>query len=157
MTTVHPRDDSRIRFKQVASLVQSTDEDVRLYVQDGLGDEIDPKLGYHIVDTGPRKRRLARMFGGAWQMISAVRRARPSMVFFHDPELLPWAMLLRLSGVKVIYDAHEDVPRQILRNPSLPTSVKPILPPIVSAVEWTAARVLSAMVGATTEITNRFP
>lgn len=157
MTTVHPRDDSRIRFKEIVSLVQATDEDVRLFVQDGLGDEVDPVHGYRIVDTGPRKRRLSRMFEGGWRMISAVRRARPSIVFFHDPELLPWAFLLRLSGIKVVYDAHEDVPRQILRNPSLPAPVKPILSPIVSVFEWVAGHLLSAVVGATTEITDRFP
>ncbi|MGE0586925.1 MAG: glycosyltransferase, partial [Flavobacteriaceae bacterium] len=129
---------------------------VHLYVQDGLGDELDPG-GYRIIDTGPRLARLARMSKGCWRMISAVRRARPAIAHFHDPELLPWAFLLRLSGIKVIYDVHEDVPRQVRHNPTLPAWLRPFLPAAVSLTEWVGARVVSGLVAATPEIAARFP
>jgi len=51
-TTVHPRTDTRIRVKEVATLARHWPEQVALYVQDGLGDEAAE--GYQIVDTGPR-------------------------------------------------------------------------------------------------------
>ena len=57
-TTVHPRDDSRIRTKELNTLAGRFGGRVSLFVQDGLGTEIDPDYGYRIVDTGPRLRRL---------------------------------------------------------------------------------------------------
>lgn len=156
-TTVHPRDDSRIRSKQINTLAQHAQEEVALFVQDGLGDEIDAKFGYRVIDTGPRLGRLKRITIGAWRMISAVRRVKPAVAHFHDPELLPWAILLRLTGIQVVYDVHEDVPQQVSRNPILPGWAKFVLPPIVSLVEWIGARCINGIVAASPTIAGRFP
>lgn len=127
-TTVHPRTDTRIRVKQVATLARELDENVALYVQDGQGDERDEKGGFDIHDTGARpKSRLSRMVKGGWRMYRAVRRARPKIAQFHDPELIPWGVLLSFSGIKVIYDSHEDLAFQILHKGYLPSwSRKPL-------------------------------
>lgn len=156
-TTVHPRDDSRIRSKELATLARAFGGAVSLYVQDGLGDAVDPDHGYRIVDTGPRLRRVSRMTVGAWRMIRAVARARPAVAHFHDPELLPWAVLLRLFGIKVVYDAHEDMPQQVKHNPGLPPLVRRLAPPFVAFAEWLGARLINGLVAPTTTITDRFP
>jgi glycosyltransferase involved in cell wall biosynthesis len=156
--TVHPRDDSRVRYKQVATLAQTFGKDeVKLYVQDGLGDETDAAHGYQIVDTGPRLARLKRMTVGGWRMFRAVARARPRVAHFHDPELLPWAILLRLFGIRVVYDVHEDVPRQTRHNPGLGPIAQRVLPPFVSLAEWIGARLISGVVVTTTTVYERFP
>jgi len=157
MTTVHPRNDSRIRFKEVASLAREFEGAVALYVHDGLGDERDAALCFRLVDTGPRRGRLHRMTIGAWRMAFAVRRAGAKAAHIHDPELLPWGVLLQLMGVKVVYDVHEDVPRQIAHNPRLPQWLRRILPPVVAIVEWSSARILAGVIAATPEIAARFP
>lgn len=90
-------------------------------------------------------------------MIRVVRRARPTIVHFHDPELLPWALLLRLCGAKVVYDVHEDVPRQIQHNIRLPRIIRRGLSPLVSFVEWCGGKWLSGVSAATPEIAARFP
>lgn len=156
-SSVHPRTDVRIRYKQVATLARALGDEVRFYVQDGLGDEVDLDGRCAIMDTGAPLPRLKRMVVGAWRITRAVRKARPRIAHFHDPELLPWAILLKFSGVKVIYDVHEDVPRQIRHNPRLPTWVRPLLPPVASFVEWAAALCLDGVVAATPEIARRFP
>ncbi len=156
-TTVHRRDDSRIRSKQVNTLARELKEDVCLLVQDGLGEEVDARFCYRIVDTGPKLPRIRRMTVGAWRMMRAVWRMRPSVAHFHDPELLPWAILLRLRGVKVVYDVHEDVPQQVSRNPSLPGWAQTLLPPIVSLAEWIGARMINGIVAASPTIADRFP
>lgn len=155
-TTVHPRDDSRIRSKEVASLSRAFD-DVALYVQDGLGNEIDARHGYSVVDTGPRLPRLKRMFVGGWRMFRAVLKARPKVAHFHDPELLPWAILLRLAGIRIVYDVHEDMPEQVKHNPGLPRWAQRTLPPFVAAAEWIGARVFDGLVVPTQTIADRFP
>ena len=156
-TTVHPRDDSRIRSKELGSLAAAFSGDVALYVQDGLGDELDPRHGYRVVDTGPRLRRIPRMIVGGWRMFRAVARARPQVAHFHDPELLPWGVLLRLFGIKVVYDVHEDMPRQVRHNPGLPAIMQRLLPPFVSLAEWIGARLISGLVAPTQVIVDRFP
>lgn len=156
-TTVHPRDDSRVRSKELATLAKEFGDDVSFYVQDGLGDEIDPQHGYKVVDTGPQLPRVSRMTLGGWRMVRAVARARPAVAHFHDPELLPWAILLRLFGIKVVYDVHEDMPRQVRHNPGLPALAQRLLPPFVSLAEWIGARLISGLVTPTVVIENRFP
>ena len=156
-TTVHPRDDSRIRSKELASLAAAFQGDVALYVQDGLGDEIDPIHRYPVVDTGPRLRRIPRMILGGWRMFRAVARARPRVAHFHDPELLPWGVLLSLLGIKVVYDVHEDMPRQVRHNPGLPPVMQRLLPAFVSLAEWIGARLISGLVAPTQVIVDRFP
>jgi len=156
-TTVHPRDDTRIRVKEVATLARVWPGRVALYVQDGKGDEADTGRGYVVHDTGaPERGRLRRMTLGAFRMYRAVRQARPTVAHFHDPELLPWAMLLRLSGIQVIYDMHEDLPRQLLHKAYLPKPVAHILGGLFELLEKLAARVLTQLIVVVPAMQDRF-
>lgn len=156
LTTVHPRDDSRIRSKQLDSLARTFGK-VSLYVQDGRGNQVDPKLGYQIVDTGPRLSRLLRMSVGGWRMFRAVWKAKPKVAHFHDPELLPWAILLRLRKIKVVYDVHEDYSQTVRYNHRLYVFLRAILPVAVQIAEWIGSRSVNAIVSATPSISERFP
>ena len=155
-STVHLRDDSRIRSKMMASLQERYPGQVSLLVQDGLSDEMD-EAGYRVVDTGPRLRRLKRMSLGGWRMFRAVLRLKPRIAHFHDPELIPWGVLLSFFGIKIIYDVHEDYPEAVSENYRLPTVVRRILPPVVRFVEWATTPFFSAIVTVTPQIQNRFP
>lgn len=124
-TTVHTRWDTRIAYKEVASLSKMLDQSVALFVQDGKGDETDDELGFTIHDTGsPFQNRLARMVFGGWRMYRAVLREKPKIAHFHDPELMPFAALLRFHGIKVVYDAHENIELQVHHKPYLPNFIK---------------------------------
>ncbi|MDR7029000.1 glycosyltransferase [Rhizobium rosettiformans] len=152
-TTVHPRNDTRIRLKEVASLAQIWPEQVAIFVQDGKGDEVDVDGYFSIHDTGaPERGRLRRMTIGAWRMYSAVRAARPEIAHFHDPELLPWAVLLRLSGIQVIYDAHEDLPAATLSKPYINRGMRKPLASVIALVEGFFAKLCTRIVVATPSI-----
>jgi glycosyltransferase involved in cell wall biosynthesis len=57
----------------------------------------------------PRYRsRLERVTRTAWRTVRRGRAAKPALYHIHDPELIPWGLLLRLFGQPVIYDVHED-------------------------------------------------
>ena len=157
LTTVHSRTDTRIRLKQVATLSRGLNAAVHVYVQDGLGDETDAG-GPLIVDTGPPvTNRLARMTVGAWRMYRAVRRTRPTVAHFHDPELIPVGLLLKLSGTKVVYDVHEDLPRQIASKDWIPAWLRPPIAAAAATIEWIGGRVFDAIVPATPAIAEHFP
>jgi len=156
-TTVHSRADTRIYLKEAATLDGAFAAPVGMYVQDGLGPAGETS-GPAVVDTGPRARnRLTRMTAGAWRMYCAVRRARPLVAHFHDPELIPVGLLLKLSGIKVVYDVHEDVPRQIASKHWVPRWLRPPVAAAAGSFEWAAGRVFDAIVPATPSIAEHFP
>ena len=157
MTTVHPRDDSRILHKEIRTLARKTGETVAMFVQDGEGDAVDERNHCIIIDTGPALPRLKRMTLGAWRMIRAVRTAQPKLVIFHDPELIPWAPLLQLAGIKVIYDVHENYPGQIGRNPRLPKVLRPALSRITWLIERIYSRIFTGIIAVDPTVAAPFP
>lgn len=155
-STVHPRDDSRIRAKMMSALNEAYPGRVSLFVQDGRGDERDSVAGYKVVDTGPRLRRIKRMSLGGWRMFRSVLRARPKVAHFHDPELIPWAVALRLFGIRMVYDVHEDYPEAVTENYRLPKAIRTILPPVIRLFEWASMPFFSMIVTVTPQIQQRF-
>ncbi|HEX2013216.1 MAG TPA: glycosyltransferase family 4 protein [Roseateles sp.] len=154
LTTVHPRDDIRIFHKECRSLAAAGYR-VTLLVGDGLGDaEVD---GVRIVDLGPRPAgRLQRMREQPRRALARVRELRPTLVHFHDPELLPVGVQLQREGMLAVYDAHEDVPRQILTKQWIPAPLRPALSRVFEFYENRQVRRLRAVVAATPHIRDRF-
>lgn len=125
-------------------------------VADGLGDAESNGVSVHDIGR-PTGGRIGRALIGAWRAFRAVRRLGPRVVHFHDPELIPVGMMLRLFGHHVVYDVHEDVPRQILTKHWIPALVRRPASWMMSFMEWFGARVFSAIVTATPKIAERFP
>ena len=129
-----------------------------MIVQDGQGNEIDEVTGLQVIDTGDTfDSRFARMMIGTFRMLRIVWCLKPKMVHFHDPELIPVGIVLKLSGITVIYDVHEDVPKQTLGKFYLPLVVRKPLSIAVGLVERVAGKCFDAMVPVTPEIAKRFP
>ena len=158
LTTLHPRFDGRIFIKEVKTLASSLPHKVVLMVADGKGHEDAGQSQVSVHDLGALGGgRLGRFFIGSWRSFCEIRRWRPAIVHFHDSELMPLAMLLKIIGCKVIYDVHEDLPRQILSKDWLPETFRKPIAWIMSGVEWLAAKVFDAIVPATPKIAERFP
>lgn len=157
-TTVHRRADTRIRYKEATTLAELYPSRVALYVQDGLGNEVDDS-GLLIVDTGRRPTsRIWRMFLGTLRMYKAVLKANPTISHFHDPELIPAGLLLHWAGIKVIYDIHEDVPKQILTKTYIkPAWLRVWLAKIIEVIEAYSVKRFAMAVPAVPSIANRFP
>jgi len=156
LTSAHARSDVRIFLKECRSLAAAGFE-VFLIVADGQG----PALvdGVHVVDVGPRSGgRASRALLTAARVFAAAQHLRADICHFHDPELLPWGLLLRLSGAKVVYDAHEHVAHDILTKHYLPLPGALLRPLslVVGRCELLGARGLDAIVAATPEILERF-
>jgi glycosyltransferase involved in cell wall biosynthesis len=110
MTSVHPPFDVRIFHKQCRSLVQAG-YDVTLIVPHDKDECIDGVKIVAVSKSGNRKERFLKTGRAVYRAALAVKA---DIYHIHDPELLPYAQLLRLRGKKVIYDMHENLPRAIL-------------------------------------------
>lgn len=158
LTTAHPRFDVRIFVKEARTLAASLPYKVVLMVADGKGNEEEVQGKVSVHDLGALGGgRLGRFLIGSWRSFCAISKRRPVIVHFHDPELLLLAMLLKIIGCKVIYDVHEDLPRQILSKDWLPETVRKPISRLMSGLEWLAAKGFDAIVPATPKIAERFP
>ena len=153
LTTAHPRDDVRIFHKECTSLAAAGFQ-THLLVADGKGDA--ERNGVRMHDIGMSRGRLQRMLLQPWRMWRAARRLPARLFHFHDPELIPVALLLRWGGRHVIYDAHEDVPRAVLSKYWIRPWLRRTVARLFEALEDFAARRFSAVVAATPHIARRF-
>ena len=159
LTTAHPRIDARIFIKEVKTLAYSMPHKVILLVADGKGSEDDERSKVSVKNLGAVGwGRLGRLFIGSWRSFCEIRKQKPAIVHFHDPELMPLGMILKkLIGCKVIYDVHEDLPCQILSKDWLPEIFRKPISWVMTGMEWFAARSFDAIVPATLKIAARFP
>jgi hypothetical protein len=148
ISTVHRRDDSRIVSKMASTLNERDNAHLIVFVQDGLPDEINSD-GLEIRNTGPRLPRLWRMTIGCWRMFRSVIHAKSEVIHFHDPELLPWALLLKFTGRKVIYDVHEDYPEALKYNLNIPYPIRILMPKVVWLIEYLGGVAFDGVVTAT--------
>ena len=153
-SSVHPRYDTRIFIKQAVSLY-CAGFNVTFVVADGKGDEV--KKGIQIVDVGVgRFGRIGRITLTALAVYKKVKRVNADVYHFHDPELIPIGLLLRMFGKKVVYDVHEDLPRQTMAKHYLPQYLRKPISRIIEIVENIASLFFSAICTATPHICERF-
>mgnify|MGYP005852888331 CR=1 FL=1 len=155
-TTVHPRHDTRIRVKEVATL-SARFESITLLVQDGKGDSLECDGRVRIIDVGAPRGRFLRAVRGSWRMWRAIRRIRPEIAHFHDPELIPVGLLLKFAGCKVIYDVHEDVAGSIRAKYWIPSLLRWPVAGLARLVESLGAMFFDGIVAATPPIAKQFP
>ena len=106
-SSVHGRYDIRIFHKLCKSLA-SNGYNVSFCISDGKGEEF--KNGVRIIDAGaPFKNRLFRILFTSYKTYKEALSLNGDIYHFHDPELLPYGLLLKWHGKKVIFDSHEDV------------------------------------------------
>lgn len=154
LTSVHPRYDTRIFIKMCCSL-QEYGFDTNLIVADGLGDEVIK--GVKILDVGSfGGNRLLRMFISTYRVYRKARSLKADIFHFHDPELMFIGIILKLSGSKVIFDVHEDLPCQVLRKQWVPKLLRFPLSFFVKVAEYITAKTVSSVVTVTPKIADRF-
>ncbi|MGR4068158.1 glycosyltransferase family 4 protein [Billgrantia sp. C5P2] len=153
LTSAHPRYDTRIFHKQCRSLA-AEGYPVTLVVADGEGDE--ERDGVSIVDVGHLPGRLNRVVKTTRRVFERARQLDADLYHLHDPELMPVGRRLKRLGKHVVYDAHEDLPRQMLAKHYLGKVTRQVLSRGVDAYQRRICRHFDVIVAATPYIRDRF-
>lgn len=153
ITTVHYAFDTRI-FQRECQTLSEAGYDVILIAPHETDDVVS---GVQIRTLQKPRSRLQRVTKTLIQAAKKAFAERASVYHFHDPELIPLGLTLRIAGRKVIYDVHEDYPRDILSKYYLPRILRRPIANLASIVEGLAGNACTAVLAATPAIANRFP
>lgn len=157
LTTVHRPFDTRIFHKECRTLAQEgytvsliAPHPIREVVEDV---ELIPIPGFK-----DRLARGARFTRGIWGMYRIAHRLKADLYHFHDPELLPVGLMLKLTTqAYVVYDVHESYPQNMRAKEWLPSWVRAISSWGVDRMERFVAAHIDGIITATEHIAKRFP
>jgi len=153
LTSVHARYDTRIFIKECCGLAKNG-FDTYLVVADGKRAEV--KNNVQISDVGKESNKIARILFTPKKILKKALEIDADIYHFHDPELLLIASRLLKNNKKVIYDAHEDLPRQILDKPYIPLPFRKLASRLLENFENKVVSKISGVVTVTPDIQARF-
>jgi glycosyltransferase involved in cell wall biosynthesis len=152
LTSVHNPFDGRIFYKECTSIARAgyAVTLIARHDRDEFVNEIQVK-SVPIV-----RGRFERMLKTSWAIYREALRQNADLYHFHDPELIPAGLLLRLKKKLVVYDVHEDVPADVSAKHYLPKPLRRPIGWLAGVIERAASRYFSGVVAATSEIGRRF-
>ncbi|MBV8172050.1 MAG: glycosyltransferase family 4 protein [Candidatus Eremiobacteraeota bacterium] len=116
MTSLHSALDSRIFYRECRSLVRAG-YDVVIVAPGGVDRIVD---GVRIRAVPPARNRLHRFLVTGAAVLLAALRENCDVYHFHDPELMGCGLILRALNKRVVYDSHEDVPKDVAQKRYIP-------------------------------------
>jgi glycosyltransferase involved in cell wall biosynthesis len=152
LSSAHPPGDIRIFHKECVSLAKHWN--VYLVVTN-CENEISKGVEYVTIQK-KGKGRLMRMIHTTKAVYHKALELDADIYHIHDPELLPYALKLVRRGKKVIYDVHEDVPKQIMDKHWIPKLFRGLVSSLFKRYEHYVAARLSGIISVTPIICERF-
>ena len=153
LTSVHRPFDTRIFHKECKSLAKAG-YDVTLVAPYAEGDLTEDGIKLRAVALPhDRRERVTRTIR---EIYRAALQEDAEIYHFHDPELMPVGVLLKLHGKKVIYDVHEDYSTSMQGKQWIPSVLHRPASVAVSICEATLAAACDRVVAATPIIAKRF-
>lgn len=153
MSSAHQLPDVRIFHKECKTLKEAG-YDVYFVVTAEEDGEAD---GVKVRALPAPKNRFERMLKNTFLAFARALRTKADVYHFHDPELIPAGVFLKILGKKVIYDVHEDVPKQILNKEWIGSGpARGLVASLFNIIERTGIFFFDGIVAATDEIAKKF-
>lgn len=154
ITTVHPKNDNRIFYKECVTLKEAG-YDVSFLI---AGEENHRKNGVNIIGLKKHKSRLSNFLLTSFMgVLKSEKKIKADLYHFHDPELIFTGLFLKLKGKKVIYDIHENNSAAIMSKPYIKSRiVKWIISKCFDLLEKNAIRFFDGIITARPDITEKF-
>ncbi|PAD69593.1 hypothetical protein CHH83_07955 [Bacillus sp. 7586-K] len=153
LTTVHQAYDGRIYHKQCKSL-KKAGYDVTLLAP--KPDKMIKDDGINLIPIEKPKNELKR-FLHAFKVFKLAKETKADLYHFHDPELIPVGVLLRIFTRKpVIFDVHEHYPNAIMSKKYLKSWLKRPIRLAYEIIEKLSLPILSGVIYTTEEIGKRY-
>ena len=153
LTSAHPHTDIRIFHKHCVSLSK---EGYDVYL---VSTTCETQLlnGVHIIGVERKgKGRFSRMISTTAEVYRKAIELDADVYHFHDPELLPYGLKLARKGKKVIYDAHEDLPKQIMDKHWIPAIFRGLISRFFRFFEGYVAKRIAGVISVNEPICDRF-
>lgn len=152
LTSAHPWDDIRIFRKECVSLAKNRFE-TTLVAFDAPNELVND---VHIVSAGIKPQsRKDRILNGSKRILVKAIEVNADIYHLHDPELLRISNQLIKIGKKVIYDAHEDLPLQVMSKHWIPLPFRKLASNLTSIYLKKHLKRLTGLVAATPIILDK--
>lgn len=143
VSTAHSEKDPRIVLKECQSL-KKAGYDVSFIVTSDKEKEIN---GVRIIPLSAGKGRINRLINKQREALKKAIEEDADIYHFHDPELIRLGKKLKKMGKKVIYDVHEDMPKQIIAKSYLgPLFIRKIISKLFDVYEKGSSKKFDAIV-----------
>lgn len=154
LTSAHLPEDIRIFVKECSTLANNG-FDVHLVATGNVESYKKNGVNIHIVPKRI-KGRFDRMFHSVNDVYKKAVEIDAELYHFHDPELLRIALKLKRNGKKVVFDSHEDLPRQILGKYWIPKVFRNLVSKVFESYEDYIVARIDGVIAATPIIRDRF-
>jgi len=154
LTSAHPALDSRIYYKEIRSLSKAGYRMVLIAPSHPA--EPDRADGVEIRRFPRPRGRLRRFLISAIRIFPLAVAERGDLYHFHDPELIPLGLLLKLLGRRVVYDVHEYYALSLRSRTWLPRGLRTLLAGFSSFMESLIARFFDGVAVVSPVIAEKF-
>ena len=156
LAAAHAATDPRIAEKECRALAEAGHEVAFVVPHDR-----DETLGGVRILAVPRpssgRERLLHTTRAVVRRALDAARGRETVFHVHEADLLPFVLPLAARGRRVVYDAHEDTPRQTFHQAWIPHPARLPVAAAYSGLEALAGRLCAGIVAATPTIADRYP
>jgi glycosyltransferase involved in cell wall biosynthesis len=156
LSSVHRGLDIRIFHKECISLSAAGYKVYLVIAADPHEVSAANEVGVKIYPLKMPIGRFSRIVLHAWRTYQVGRKLNADIYHFHDPELMPYAILLSIAGKKVIYDVHEDGPQDVLTKEWIPFAIRSVVSKTIGLFEHFCAKYFFYISAATPFIAHRF-